>query len=141
MENAVSSCFIHSVAGIFSVLFFWLGTASGITALLVIHRFKEDDPFYQAVVVRLRFGIAYSAIGSLLLLLAIILGVFKAGVVNVKAGTSFLLFIYATSIPFISKLKRSELRKIALLLVFLGPLSTLNLLVGNFLFTSFHNFL
>lgn len=141
MENAVSSCFIHSIAGIFSVLFFWLSTASGITTLLVMRRFKEDDPFFQAVVVRLKFGIAYSAIGSLLLLVALVLGVSRAGAVNIKAGTTFLLFIYSTSIPFISRLNKSELKKIALLLVFLGPLATLNLLVGNFIFTSFHNFL
>lgn len=142
VESAITSCFVHSVAGVFSVLFFWLATTSGLTALIVMRKFKEDDPIYQAVAIRLKFGVAYLSIGVILLLVAIVLGTVKSGIFNVKFLTSFVVLLYNSSIPFIAGLKnRNRSRLLAHLLLFSGPLSFLNLLVGNFVFTSFHNFL
>lgn len=141
-ENAITSCFIHSLAGVFSVLFFLLASSSGLTALIVMRKFEEKDPIYQAIAIRLKFGVAYLAIGTLLLLLAVVLGISKAGVFHLKFATSFILLLYNTSIPFISSLKKKENYKlVSYLLLASGPLSVLNLLIGNFIFTSFHNYL
>lgn len=142
VENAITSCFVHSVAGVFSVLFFWLATTSGLTAIIVMRKFKEDDPIYQAVAIRLKFGVAYLSIGVILLLIALVLGTLKSGVFNVKFLTSFIVLLYNSSIPFLANLKnRERFRFLAYLMLFSGPLSFLNLLVGNLVFTSFHNFL
>lgn len=141
-ENAISTCFIHSLTGIFSVLFFLLSSASGLTALIVFRKFKETDPIYQAIGIRLKFGIAYMLAGTLLLLITIVLGVLKAGISNPKFVSSFILLAYVTSIPFLTNLKKKEnYTKVAYLLISLGPLSVLNIFIGNAVFTSFHNFL
>ncbi|MCX7831757.1 MAG: hypothetical protein N2440_02525 [Actinobacteria bacterium] len=141
-KTAITSCFVHSLAGVFSVLFFLLASSSGATALIVMKKFKEDDPIYKAVEVRLKFGVAYIMIATLLLLLAIVLGVGKSGAMNIKFLTSFLLLIYSTSIPFVSNLKsKKNYIRLSYLLLFSGLLSILNLLVGNVFFTSFHNYL
>lgn len=141
-KEAITACFVHSLAGVFSVLFFLLASSSGATALIVMRKFKDDDPIYKAVEVRLKFGVAYVMVGTLLLLLAIVLGVSKSGFNNLKFVSSFLLLAYSTSIPFIANLKnKKNYNRLSYLLLFSGPLSILNMLVGNVIFTSFHNYL
>jgi hypothetical protein len=141
MENFFSTCFLHAVTGIFAVLFFWLASASGLTAILAMKRLSSEDPLYQVVIARLKFGAVYSVLGTLLLLITLILGVSKVGVFHLKTATTLILLFYALSLPFVASLKKGETGKLAFLLTLLGPLATLNLLIGNFVFTSFHNFL
>jgi hypothetical protein len=141
-EAAIASCFIHSVLGVFSLLFFLLASTSGITVLLIMKKFKKEDPIYAVIGIRLKFGIAYAAIGTLLLLVAFVLGVSKAGFLNPKALSSFILLAAGTGLPFLRPLKNEkDFRRLSIFLIVLGILSILNFTVGNFFFTSFHNYL
>lgn len=141
-EAAIARCFIHSAIGVFSVLFFLLAASSGVTALIIMNKFEKDNPLYAVIAIRLKFGVAYAAIGTLLLLLAFVLGITKAGFGNAKAVSSFILLFFATSLPFIGNLKSEEnYRRTAIFLIILGVLSVLNMAVGNLIFTGFHNYL
>lgn len=141
-ELAITRCFVHSVLGVFSFLFFLLASTSGITALLIMRKFKKEDPIYSVIGIRLKFGIAYAAIGTLLLLAAFVLGVSKAGFFNPKAISSFILLIMGTGLPFLRPLKtEKDFRRISIYLILLGVLSILNFAVGNFILTTFHNYL
>ncbi len=142
MEEALKTCFIHSLTGVFSVLFFLLSAASGLTALLIIKKIGKDHPLYKAIEIRLKFGVAYSAVGTILLLITIILGSMKAGVSNPKAISSFLLFVYASSIPFSGNIKNEKsYSRLAWMLIILGILGLLNTMIGNAFFTSFHDYI
>lgn len=135
----MNQCFVHAVVGVLSVLFFLLAASSGITTLIILSRLDtEQQVFKQLLELRFKFGVIYLAIGTLLLLLAFVLGVTKGDGFGVKGITTLLLLIYATSLPF---LVRRNQKAMSVHMIIVALLSLLNILVGNVIFTGFHDFL
>lgn len=135
----MSQCFVHAVIGVLSVLFFLLAASSGITTLLILTRLKDSQPaFRQLLELRFKFGVIYLAVGTVLLLVAFVLGVSRGAGFGAKGVTSLILLAYATSLPFFARRNRKTM---SIHMIVVAVLSLLNMLVGNVIFTGFHDFL
>jgi hypothetical protein len=143
-----SLCFWHAALGIFSVLFFVLSGAGTIFGLYMERRVRmknvsDLDLVRPIVDLRFKFDAAYFGIGTILLFATFLLGVHKAGFGNPKSYSTLFVLAYALLLPVVARLvPQPKRRRVVQSGFFLGAvLALLNVTVGNFWLTSFHNYL
>lgn len=142
-----SACFWHAALGVFSVLFYALAGAGTLFGRYLERRVgaREVDPelVRPLVDLRFRFDAAYFGVGTMLLLAAFLIGVAREGMAGPKAFTTAALLAYALAVPLVGRAVPFERRRRVVEAAFVAgaALALLNALVGNFVFTGFHDFL
>lgn len=143
-----SLCFWHATLGIFSVLFFVLSGAGTIFGLYLERRVRAKnasdlDLVRPIVDLRFKFDAAYFGIGTILLFATFLMGVYKAGFGSPKSYSTLFVLAYALLLPVVAQLvPQTKRRRVVESGFFLGAvLALLNVTVGNFWLTSFHNYL
>lgn len=142
--NPFKICYLHALLAVFGVIFLLLsGFSSAFIKFITRKRPKDDEILKPVMELRFKFDIAYFGIGTVLLLIAYILGTSKEGFGSAKAITTLIVLIYNFSVPAISgffpKERKRELTEY--LFIVSACLIFLNIFVGNLIFTGFHKFL
>ncbi len=142
--NPFKICYLHALLAVFAVIFLLLsGFSSAFIKIIARKKSMNDEILKPVMELRFKFDVAYFGIGTVLLLIAYILGTLKEGFGSAKAITTLFVLIYNFSVPAISGLfpKESKRELTEYLFIISGFLIFLNIFVGNLIFTGFHKFL
>lgn len=144
--NPFSSCTAHAIIGVIGTLLLILSGSGGFAGILITRKIsklgKQVEAFEKLFSLRFTFNVAYHSIGTFLLLVAYVLGVIKDGMGSPKAiSTLTLIIICLLVLPILGFFKERAKLVANILFLTVGVFAIINIFIGNFVFTSFHNFL